>query len=62
MHALFAGHFLREEQIPFHDCAVSRRASFAAGVATVVLLGKCCTVTTAGTQGTLPPAPLAAMR
>ena len=54
VHALFAGHFLREEQTPFHDCAVSRRSSFAAGAATVVLLGKCCTVAAAATQGALP--------
>lgn len=44
VHALFAGHFLREEQTPFHDCGASRRSSFAAGAVTVVLLGKCCTV------------------
>ncbi len=54
VHALFAGHFLREEQTPFHDCGMSRRRSFAAGAATVVLLGKCCTVAT-GTPGALPP-------
>lgn len=53
VHALFAGHFLREEQTPFHDCDVSGRKSFAAGAASVVLLGKCCTVA-AATQGALP--------
>lgn len=54
VHALFAGHFLREEQTPFHDCATSRRSSFAAGAASLVLLGKCCTVATAGADGVLP--------
>jgi ubiquinone/menaquinone biosynthesis C-methylase UbiE len=53
VHALFAGHFLREEQTPFHDCDMSRRSSFAAGAASVVLLGKCCTV---DADGSLPPA------
>lgn len=57
VHALFAGHFLREEQTPFHDCATSRRSSFAAGAASVVLLGKCCTLAVDGTPGALPPAP-----
>jgi ubiquinone/menaquinone biosynthesis C-methylase UbiE len=61
VHALFAGHFLREEQTPFHDCDMSRRSSFAAGAATVVLLGKCCTVA-AGTPGALPPTPYQADR
>jgi len=28
VHALFAGHFLRQEQTPFHDCASSRWSSF----------------------------------
>ena len=27
VHALFAGHFLRQEQTPFHDCASSRWSS-----------------------------------
>ncbi|MCY7366358.1 MAG: class I SAM-dependent methyltransferase, partial [Frankiaceae bacterium] len=58
VHALFAGHFLREEQTPFHDCATSRRSSFAAGAASVVLLGKCCTVAAVGARGALPPAAL----
>jgi len=58
VHALFAGHFLREEQTPFHDCATSRRSSFAAGAASVVLLGKCCTVAAVGAQGVLTPAAL----
>ena len=62
VHALFAGHFLREEQTPFHDCATSRRNSFAAGAASVVLLGKCCTVAAVGAQGALPPAALPGRR
>ena len=57
VHALFAGHFLRQEQIPFHDCATSRHRSYAAGAASVVLLGKCCTVAAAAAPGALPPAP-----
>jgi len=56
VHALFAGHFLREEQTPFHDCDTSRRSSFAAGAASVVLLGKCCTVAADGAREALPPA------
>ena len=44
VHALFAGHFLRDEQTPFHDCGMSRRSSFAGGAATVIVLGKCCTI------------------
>jgi ubiquinone/menaquinone biosynthesis C-methylase UbiE len=44
VHALFAGHFLREEQTPFHDCDMSRRSSFAGGAATVIVLGACCSV------------------
>lgn len=44
VHALFAGHFLREEQTPFHDCGMSRRSSFAGGAATVIVLGACCSV------------------
>jgi ubiquinone/menaquinone biosynthesis C-methylase UbiE len=52
VHALFAGHFLREEQTPFHACATSRRSSFAAGAASVVLLGKCCAV--ADAEGAWP--------
>lgn len=47
VHALFAGHFLREERTPFHDCAASRRSSFGSGAASVVLLGKCCTIAVA---------------
>jgi len=54
VHALFAGHFLREEQTPFHDCGISRRRSFAAGAASVILLGKCCTVTADDARGALP--------
>lgn len=52
VHALFAGHFLGEKQTPFHDCDVSRRSSFAGGAATVIVLGKCCTVETAKAAGT----------
>lgn len=44
VHALFAGHFLRDEQTPFHDCDMSRRSSFAGGAATVIVLGTCCSV------------------
>lgn len=44
VHTMFAGHFLREEQTPFHGCDVSRRSSFAGGAATVIVLGACCTV------------------
>ena len=47
VHALFAGHFLRDDQTPSHDCDMSRRKSFAGGAATVISLGKCCTVETA---------------
>jgi ubiquinone/menaquinone biosynthesis C-methylase UbiE len=47
VHALFAGHFLRDEETPFHHCEISRRNSFAGGAATVIALGKCCTVETA---------------
>jgi len=54
VHALFAGHFLREEQTPFHDCDTSRRSSFAGGAATVIVLGTCCTVNTAEAEGTVP--------
>jgi len=61
VHALFAGHFLREEQTPFHDCATSRRSSFAAGAASVVLLGSC-TVAVVGAPEVLPPAAFAGKR
>ena len=44
VHAFFAGHFLRNEQTPFHDCDTSQRNTFAAGAATVIMLGKCCTI------------------
>ncbi len=44
VHALFAGHFLRDEQTPFHDGDISQRSSFAGGAATVIVLGKCCTI------------------
>ena len=57
VHALFAGHFLRQEQTPFHDCATSRHSTFAAGAASVVLLGSCCTVAAAGTAGPLRSTP-----
>lgn len=57
VHALFAGHFLRQEQTPFHDCAASRWSSFGAGAASVVLLGKCCTVEAAGAGESLGPVP-----
>ncbi len=57
VHALFAGHFLREEQTPFHDCDTSRRSSFAAGAASVILLGKCCTVAADGAERGLPRPP-----
>lgn len=51
VHALFHGHFLREEQTPFHDCDTSRRSSFAAGVATVIELGTCCSIEVAAADG-----------
>jgi ubiquinone/menaquinone biosynthesis C-methylase UbiE len=44
VHLFFAGHFLAESQIPFHDCAVSSRSDFAGGAATLVSLSTCCTV------------------
>ena len=44
VHALFAGHFLTEAQIPFHSCDMSSRSTFAGGAVTVVSLGTCCTV------------------
>lgn len=44
VHALFAGHFLAEQQTPFHDCDRSSRRTFAFGAVTVITLGKCCTV------------------
>lgn len=44
VHALFAGHFLREAQTPFHNCDMSQRTSFAGGAATVIVLGACCSV------------------
>jgi len=44
VHAVFAGHFLAEAEIPFHDCEVSSRASFAGDAVTLVSLGTCCTV------------------
>ncbi len=44
VHSVFAGHFLAEEQTPFHDCGRSSRRTFAGGVVTVITLGKCCTV------------------
>ena len=44
VHAFFSGHFLSEEQSPFHACAMSRRRAFSGGAVTVVSLGKCCTV------------------
>ena len=53
VHALFAGHFLGQEPTPFHDCATSRHSTFAAGAASVILLGSCRTVTAAGTAGPL---------
>jgi ubiquinone/menaquinone biosynthesis C-methylase UbiE len=54
VHALFAGHFLRDEETPFHDCGTSRRNSFAGGAATVIVLGKCCTVATAKARRQMP--------
>lgn len=57
VHALFAGHFLRQEQTPFHDCTTSRRSTFAAGAASVVLLGSCCTLAPVGTAGALRSTP-----
>ena len=39
-----AGHFLTEQQIPFHDCDQSSRSTFAGGAVSVVSLGTCCTV------------------
>lgn len=47
VHALFAGHFLQDEETPFHVCDTARRKSFAGGTATVIVLGKCCAVDTA---------------
>lgn len=44
VHAVFAGHFLAEHEIPYHDCDVSTRTSFAGGAVTLVSLGTCCTV------------------
>jgi len=44
VHAMFAGHFLADAEIPFHDCEVSSRASFAGGAVTLVSLGTCCRV------------------
>lgn len=40
----FAGRFLPDEDIPWHDCERSRRARFHGGLATFVLLRKCCPV------------------
>ena len=57
VHALFAGHFLRQEHTPFHDCATSRHSTFAAGAASVVLLGSCFTVTATGTARPLGSTP-----
>jgi SAM-dependent methyltransferase len=54
VHALFAGHFLREEQTPYHDCAMSRRSSFARGAATVIVLSKCCTIETGKERWQMP--------
>ncbi len=62
VHALFAGHFLREEQTPFHDCAASRRSSFAAGAASVVTLSTCCTVAVGGAHVAVPPAAFSGKR
>jgi len=45
VHSLFAGHFLAQEQTPFHDCGRSSRRTFAGSAVTVITLGKCCTVT-----------------
>ncbi len=56
VHELFAGHFLRDDQTPFHDCDTSRRNSFAGGAATVIVLGKCCSVETARGRRPLPMA------
>ena len=39
VHSVFAGHFLANAWIPFHDCEVSSRASFAHGAVTLVSLG-----------------------
>jgi ubiquinone/menaquinone biosynthesis C-methylase UbiE len=44
VHTVFAGHFLTEAQIPFHDCEFSSRTSFAGGAVTLVALGTCCTL------------------
>lgn len=55
VHALFAGHFLRDEQTPFHDCDISRRTAFANGAATVIVLGTCCTVEAVAIGAGLPP-------
>ena len=57
VHALFAGHFLRHEQTPFHDCETSQRNSYAGGAATVIVLGKCCTVDATSASGAFPTRP-----
>ncbi len=53
VHAVFAGRFLTEAQIPFHDCEFSSRTSFAGGAVTLVELSTCCTVLDAGARSAL---------
>lgn len=59
----FAGRFLPDEDIPWHDCERSRRARFHGGLATFILLRKCCPVG-AGVlpvaMDRVPPTPLGA--
>jgi len=40
----FAGEFLPEERIPWHDCDVSHRLRFQRGLTTEIALGSCCSV------------------
>lgn len=44
-HASLGWRFLTKEERPYHDCAHSGLPTFAHGLATVVVLRKCCTVT-----------------
>ncbi|MEZ4588287.1 MAG: geranylgeranyl reductase family protein [Gemmatimonadales bacterium] len=48
------GRFVPVADRPFHDCEHSRLLTFAGGMATVVVLRKCCTVD--GGEGACPPA------
>ncbi len=40
----FAGSFLPGQQTPWHECGLSHRASFRAGLTAEILLAKCCNV------------------